>query len=187
MAEAGTKPVADAIREQIEFARHVYDTQQALIRQLDTKAGVFITLLVFLATTMILVAKDVCARIQWSGRGAISSWLYIASAVIVVLAFVGTAIGVGKVIRARGLKEAKVGLMFAHDILKHGGHQQYTAALVATTDRNLLETLAQQVFELSSIFQKKSDAFRSAQARALAAFIAWGVNSLVSVYMLTWR
>ena len=50
MTQPVDSPATKNLGPQIEFARHVYDNQQAIIRQLDVKAGVFVTLLVFLAS-----------------------------------------------------------------------------------------------------------------------------------------
>src|SRR5882672_7446369 len=122
MQEQRMSDLKENLHSQIEFARHSYDNQQAIIRQLDTKAGVFIALLVFLVTEAIPLARDVSAKLQWVGRGSVSSWLYVGSAVFLAIGFIATAIYVQRVIRPRGSEYAtgSAGLMFANDILRHG-------------------------------------------------------------------
>src|SRR5438552_3816088 len=64
MQEQRASHSKESIHLQIEFARHSYDNQQGIIRQMDVKAGVFITLMVFLVTEAIPLAKDVSGKLQ---------------------------------------------------------------------------------------------------------------------------
>ena len=123
MTQPVDSPATKNLGPQIEFARHVYDNQQAIIRQLDVKAGVFVTLLVFLASGALPLARDIGLKLVWTGKGAITSWIYVSSGVILAIGFVGTALCVQRVIRPRGSEfgPLSAGLMFAPEILCHKG------------------------------------------------------------------
>jgi hypothetical protein len=177
------------LRAQLEFARYNHDNQQAIIRQLDTKAAVFITLLVFLATGTLPLAKDVCAKLHWSGQGAVSSWTYFISALTLVSGFVATVLTVQRVIRPRGSEHRSIvhGLMFAGDVLSHNAPDSYHEATKQMTEEVLLKNLTTQVFQLSRIVQRKTDALQLARWPTMISFFAWAVNSAVSIYILTWR
>src|SRR4051812_35121946 len=114
MAFPAASPAPKSLRAQIEFAQHNYENQQALIRQLDVKAGVFVTLLVFLATSALPGAKDIILKLHWSGRGVFTSVVYVATGVILIFGFLATAVCVQRVIRPRASEHRSVssGLMF---------------------------------------------------------------------------
>jgi hypothetical protein len=173
---------------QIDFARHSYDNQQAIIRQLDAKAGVFITLLVFLATGTLSVAKDVSTKLHWSGSGAVTSWIYIGTGVLLVLAFLITAWSVQRVIRPRGSEHKSLsrGLMFAADILKHGDPERFHSEMEDVSEPALLKSLTGEIFQLSAIVQQKTAALRFARWPTMTCFAAWALNSIAAIYILTW-
>lgn len=92
-----------ALQSQLEYARHTFDNQQSTIRHLDSKAGVFITLLVFMATGTLAIARDACTRLHWTGKGSLPSWIYLVSSLLFVLGFLATGWSVQRVIRPRAL------------------------------------------------------------------------------------
>ena len=48
----------------IQFARHNFDNHQALIRSSDTKAGVTVTVMVFLAASALQISKDAVGKLH---------------------------------------------------------------------------------------------------------------------------
>lgn len=174
---------------QIEVAHFSHDNMQAIVRQLDTKAGVFITLLVFLATGILPLAKDVCAKLHWSGPGAVSSWAYFISALVLVGGLVATAVAVQGVIRPRGSERKGVihGISFSRDILDHRAPEFYHEVTAQMTEDVLLHTLNTQNVQLSRIVQRKTDALQIARWPTMISFVAWALNCAVSFYILTWR
>ena len=188
MAEQGTLRTAKDLRLQINFAQHNYDNQQGIIRQLDVKAGVFVTLLVFLAAGALAIAKDVSVKLHWHGRGAASSWIYAVSGFTLVFGFLATSVCVQRVIRLRGSehKSLSTGLMFAPDILSHGDPEAYYAATESATEHTLLKNLAVQVFQLSAIVKRKTDALRVARWPTMISFLAWAINCVMGAYILMW-
>ncbi len=188
MAHSSTLTPVKGFEHQIEFARHNYDNQQALIRQLDVKAGVFITLLVFLATGVLPGARDVSAKLHWSGKGALTSWIYVAAGLVLVVGFLATAVCVQRVIRPRGSEHRGLssGLMFASDILSHGDPERYHAETENMSEQALLKNLTAEIFQLSAIVKHKTDALRLARWPTMISFIAWAINCVVGAYILTW-
>ena len=53
-----------ALELAIQFARHNFDNHQALIRSSDTKAGVMVTIMVFLAASALPISKDAVAKLH---------------------------------------------------------------------------------------------------------------------------
>ncbi|HEY6350045.1 MAG TPA: Pycsar system effector family protein [Candidatus Angelobacter sp.] len=188
--EQGFQPVvAERFRMQIKFARYNHENQQGIIRQLDAKAAVFVTLLVFLVTAAVPLAKDVCVKLQWSGKGSISSWAYLLSSLVLISGFVATVVGVQRVIRPRGSEHPSIvqGLMFADDILGHEHPDAYHEANQRMTDEVLLKNLTTQVYQLSRIVQRKTIALQRAALPTMISFFAWALNSAFSIYILSWR
>jgi hypothetical protein len=177
------------VRQQIEFARHNYDNQQAIIRQLDTKAGVFITILVVLLSAATPSIRDVAAKVVWHGRGAISSWLFAGSGIILVSGLLMTAICVQRVIRPRASEYQSLssGLMFGEDVLAHADPERYHEATRMADEGTLLQNLTMQIFQLSAIARRKRDALNVALWPTVLSFLAWAVHALFGAYILTWR
>ena len=171
------------------FVRHTHDTQQAIIRQIDAKAGMFITLLVFMLIGLAPVARDVVTKLHWHGKGAMTSWLYVASGALFVLSVLITAWRVYDVIRPRGYSDRELagGLVFADALLIHPGHQAYANAVMNTTDNLLLINSIGQIYQLSEILKEKIDALNRAGWPVLLAFTSWTLNTVISIYVFTWR
>jgi hypothetical protein len=188
MAHQATLTPVKNLGLQIEFAQHVYDNQQAIIRQLDVKAGVFVSLLVFLAIGALPIARDVSTKLHWTGRGALTSWSYAGSGLILVVGFLATAVCVQRVIRPRASEHTSLstGLIFAPDILSHGDPEKYHDATEHATEQTLLKNLTVQIFQLSAIVQRKTDALRLARWPTMISFLAWAVNTATGAYILTW-
>jgi hypothetical protein len=58
-------PQPGAEGDLITFARHNFDTHQALLRFTDTKAGAFLTVVIFLAGSDIPIVKDAVHKLVW--------------------------------------------------------------------------------------------------------------------------
>jgi len=174
---------------QIEVAHFSHDNLQGIIRQLDTKAGVFITLLVFLATGILPLAKDVCSKLHWSGPGSASSWTYFLSALILIFGLVATAVTVQGVIRPRGSERKVVvhGVPISRDVLDHSAPEFYHEVTAQMTENALLHTLNTQNVQLSRIVQRKTDALQVARWPTMISFVAWALNCGISLYILTWK
>jgi hypothetical protein len=183
--EQATSEVTGTLQSQLAFTRHNFDDQQGIIRQLDSKAGVFITLLVFLANGALIMARDASPRLRWSGTGALASWLYLGSFVLFLLGFLVTAWCVQKVIRPRALTSLASGLVFARDVLGHGSPVNYHKAMESSTEEALLKDLTIQVFNLCVIVQRKTNALHLAWWPTMVCFVAWAINAILAVCVLS--
>ena len=53
------------IQEQIDFAWHNFEDQQAIIRAADLKAGYLVTFLLFFGASTVPLGKDVIPKLEW--------------------------------------------------------------------------------------------------------------------------
>lgn len=189
MHTVGTSVGSNNLEEQLKFARHHYENLQAIIRQIDTKAGVFITLLVFLATSTFPFVKDLSEKLHWAGKGAVTSWALVATCIVQVVGLLATAVFVHHVVRPRGSERASLsaGLMFWQDILSHSDTERYHAVVEAATQNVLLKSMTSEMFQLSLIIKRKTDALNIARIPTFISFAGWGVCTLLSVYISTWK
>ncbi|MGD0570557.1 MAG: hypothetical protein ABSA78_19305 [Candidatus Sulfotelmatobacter sp.] len=167
---------------QIQFARHNLDNHQALIRSSDAKAGVLVTVMVFVAASALQVSKDAVTKLQWmSCHGAIISALFLVSSVGLIAAVLWSLVAVQRVLRPRGARHyesAQVDrqLLWQDHVLMHGTPDKYFQALSAAPQELLLQNLTDQIFELAQISREKMDALRGARWAVWMAFWSWAVN-----------
>lgn len=176
---------------QIEFARHNFDNHQALIRASDAKAGVLVTLMVFLAASSLQVSKDAIGKLRWSSLDLrIMSALLVLTTVGLVVAVVWSLVTAERVLKPRWgshftLPQRGRDLMWQDDILLHSTTQEYGAAVQAASDEIILQNLTDQVFELARISKIKMDALHRARWAVYLAFCSW-TGSIASSVIL-WR
>jgi hypothetical protein len=190
MAQREFPAIVTNLSAQIEFAKHNYENQQNIIRHLDVKAGVFVTALAFFLMNAPLAARDVVAKLRWSGPGSFSSAVYLISALALVASFLATAACVQRVVRVRGFKgtgSQSPGLLFANDILRFESAEQYHAATEEADQETLLRNYTTQVYLLSKIVQQKAEALGVAGWPTAICFLAWVVNIVTALYIGTWK
>jgi hypothetical protein len=158
-----------------------------MIRLLDTKAGVFVTLLVFLITGGLPLVKDVCTRLVWTGPPKFISWMYAISFLAMILAFITTVFAVHHVIRPRSSDHKGImrGVMFYADVLGHSGPEHYNEIAKEVSEEALLKNLTTGIFNLSKIVERKNLALRIAKWPTFATFVLWAVNTSIAVTVLT--
>src|SRR5437870_925863 len=133
----------DLLEMQLQFARHNFDNQQSLIRAADTKAAVYVTLLIFLGGSAAPLAKDVVQKFHWIPCWpAIVSALYVLSCVGFLIGFILAAVFVHHVIKPRGARhygDTQLGheMHFFGHITRYPNNQQYFQA-VASGQSDLL-------------------------------------------------
>jgi hypothetical protein len=170
----------------LEFLQYTHQDQQATIRLLDAKAGVFVTLLVFLITGGLPLVKDVCSHLVWVGPAKVLSVAYALSAGLTIFSFILTTFAVHHVIRPRGSEHRGVmhGVMFFDDILKHRGPEHFHATAKDASDEALVKNLTTGIFNLSRIVQRKTVALDLAKWPTLATFVLWSINTSITVTVL---
>ncbi|HEY6306454.1 MAG TPA: hypothetical protein VI488_08380 [Candidatus Angelobacter sp.] len=137
-----------AFEQQIQFARHNFENHQALIRFSDAKAGVMITLLVFLAASGLQIIKEAV------------SVLLVGSCIGLVGAFLRCLWSVQAVLRPRGARyygssAPGTHLLWQEHVVAHGTNDAYSEATKAAAPELLLKNLTDQVFELAHISREK--------------------------------
>jgi hypothetical protein len=187
MPEEVASPVTSSLQSQLEFARHSFDSQQRAIRLLDSKAGIFISLLVFLANGMAYTMRDASTKLHWTGRGAVFTWLYLGSLLVFLSGFVVTAWCVQRVVRPRTSPTTTLagGLLYARAIVSFRRPQAYHDAVKNASEESLLEDVTVQTYNLSVIVERKTEALRTAWRPTLLCFLAWAINIVVAIGVLS--
>src|ERR1700680_2931540 len=86
--QASDKSLA-TLEDQLTFAWHNFEDQQAIIRAADLKAGYLVTFLLFFGASTIPLGKEVLPALRWVSGGEIAaSALYAASYLVFALGFV---------------------------------------------------------------------------------------------------
>jgi hypothetical protein len=178
------------LNQQIQFARHNFDNHQALIRASDAKAGVLVTLMVFLAASSLQVSKDAVGKLRWSPCcPLILSALFVVACIGLAVAVIWSLVTVQRVLKPRGAAHYRApqkdrDLMWQDHVLLHGTNQEYGAAVRGATEELILQNLTNQVFELAHISKEKMDALRGARWAAYLAFISWAGSITSSLILL---
>jgi hypothetical protein len=186
-ASEGTPP------DRITFARHNFENHQALIRAADTKAGVLITLLLFLGASTIPLGRDVIPRLRWIvGGGALVSSGYLLSYAVLVVGFVSALIEVYNVVSPRGATNyaaPKAGhdLIFYEHVLLHRDNSEYFNAVYSASADLILRNLTDQVFQLAHICREKMDVLLRARRPVVLAFSAWVFNTILGFWIMRWK
>jgi hypothetical protein len=176
---------------QIEFARHNFESHQAIIRASDAKAGVLVTVMFFLAASSLPVSRDAIGKLRWSSPGvAIVSSLLVLSIIGLVLAVVWSLVAAQRVLKPRWGSRYKTpqkdrDLMWQDHVLLHATSQEYGAAVRAASDDLILQNLTDQVFELAEISKIKMDALYEARWAVYLAFCCW--TGSVACSVILWR
>src|SRR5258706_10622664 len=158
---ASDDPTLDS---QIEFARHNFDNHQALIRSSDTKAGVAITVMVFLAASALQISKDAISKLHLHPRSvAFLSVAFVVAALGLLLAVLFSLAMVLRVLHPRGDRyyvapQKDRDLMWQRHVLLHEGNEVYFSAVRAASQELILRNLTDQIFELAHISSEKMEA-----------------------------
>lgn len=168
------------------FARHAYDTQEALIRQLDLKAGAMIGMLAILLTATLSMAVDISHLLHFWGKGAVTSWTFVICGGASAIGFFWTAYWVQGTIRPRS-GNPKLGHIYHEDIVLHGSPDAFHAFLQQSSDADLLKSLTSSVYALSLIVKDKIAALNKAHIPTLLTIAFWIPTTFLLVYISSWR
>jgi hypothetical protein len=176
--------------QQIQFARHNFDNYQALIRSSDTKAGVLVTIMVFLAASALQVSKDAIGKIRWTpGASAVIGTVFLLAALGLLTANIWSFLTVQRVLKPRGARHYRApqksrDLMWQDHVLLHQTNTEYLAAVQGASEELILQNLADQVFELAHISKEKMDALRSSRWAVYLACWSWAANIAAALFLL---
>jgi hypothetical protein len=166
-----------------DFARQVYDTHQAVIRQLDTKAGVMIGVLTLLLAGLVPLTKDAASKLDFSGKCGIADSAFVVAGFLLILSFLRTAWCVQNVIIPRhGADKPAPGLMYAAQILQLS-KAQFQEALIDKSSEELLAELGDNIYQLSKIEGEKMAALTSAHWPIILSLVFWSLTSVLALYL----
>jgi hypothetical protein len=180
-------------QDHISFARHNFENHQSMIRAADTKAGVLITLLLFLGASTIPLGRDVVPKLRWEiGGGAIVSSVYLLTYAVFLAGFVWALIEVSNVVTPRGATHyaaPKAGhdLIYYDHVLLHKDSAEYFEALSHASALLILRNLTDQVFQLANICKAKMDGLVNAKRPVAFAFFAWVSNTILGFWIMRWK
>lgn len=170
------------------FSRHVYDTHQAIIRQLDTKAGVMVGVLTLLYAGLLPLLKDVPSKLHFYGHGSITSSLFLSAAFIATIAFLWTAWCVQNVIIPRnGTNALPKGLMYSRQILCHESPEEYCAAVLETQADDVLGHMTKNIYQLSIIQNQKMTALDNTHWPIRISLLAWAATTILTLCISSWK
>lgn len=184
---------ANDIQEHIPFARHNLDNHQAMIRLADAKAGVLVTLLLFLGATTIPLGKDAIPVLRWAPRaGALTSCIYLLSYGAFALGFIWALIMISKALTPREAThyrqaDLQCNLFYFKHIARFPSNDKYFEAVQHASPELLLRNLTDQLFELAHICEQKMHNLKMASSPVKLALSAWTVNTILGLYMLRWK
>jgi uncharacterized YccA/Bax inhibitor family protein len=90
----------------IQFARHNFDNHQSLIRSSDTKAGVMVTIAVFLAASALQISKDAVSKLAWSPCShLLSSLVFVGGSLGLFVSVLWAFVTVLRVLKPRGAQQ----------------------------------------------------------------------------------
>jgi hypothetical protein len=165
---------------EIQFARHNFDNHQAVIRSSDTKAGVTITLMVFLAASALQISKDAVGKLHLQPcLAATLSTLFVLAAAGQLVSVLWSFVTVLRVLRPRGARytAAQRGreLMWQEHVLLHGSNGEYFSAVRGASPELILRNLTDQVYELAHISSEKMAALSRNRWATWLGFWSWVV------------
>ncbi len=168
----------DTLDLQIQFARHNFDNHQALIRASDTKAGVTVTIMVFLAASALQIGKEAVVKLHLQpDLVALTSFLFLLAAVGLLAAVLWSFIVVFEVLRPRGARytvpQKGRDLMWQDHVLLHENNEAYFFAVRSAASELILRNLTDQVYELAHISKEKISALAKGRGVAWLGFCSW--------------
>jgi hypothetical protein len=162
----------------IQFARHNFDNHQALIRSSDTKAGVTVTVMVFLAASALQISKEAVGKLHTQPcLAGLSSALFILATTGLVVCVLWSFFAVHRVLRPRGARytvpQKGRDLLWQEHVLLHENNEVYFSAVRALSPELILRNLTDQVFELAHISSEKMRALTNGRRVIWLGFGSW--------------
>ena len=166
------------MNDAIQFARHNFDNHQALIRSSDAKAGLTVTIMVFLAASALQISKDAIGKLHLQPRClAAVSILFVVAAAGLLLSVLWSFVTVQRVLRPRGARYTSPqkgrDLLWQEHVLLHESGEAYFFAVRAASEEVILRNLTDQVYELAHISAEKMAALAANRRVAWLGFWSW--------------
>src|SRR5215470_3953177 len=133
--------------EQIEFAWHNFEDQQAIIRAADLKAGYLVPFLLFFGASTIPLGTEVVPKMRWGDTsGMIAAGLYILTYGLLTAGFVWSLILISRALTpriARHHQTPREGseLLYYEHVLRHKDSGAYFEALSKAGPEQMLRNI----------------------------------------------
>ena len=176
--------------EQIEFAWHNFEDQQAIIRAADLKAGYLVPFLLFFGASTIPLDMDVVPKLRWGDVvGVLASGLYILTYLWLTVGFVWSLILISRALTpriARHHQSPREGseLLYYEHVLRHKDSAAYYEAVSKAGPEQMLRNITDQVFELSLICKLKLDNLRGFAVSFKWTVLAWCVSTAIGLWII---
>jgi pycsar effector protein len=178
------------IQEQIDFAWHNFEDQQAIIRAADLKAGYLVTFLLFFGASTVPLGKDVIPKLVWFGLiSEMASGLYLLTYLGLVAGFVWSLVLISRVLTpriARHHQSPREGseLLYYEHVTRHKDSAQYFEAVSHASPERILRNITDQVFELALICKVKMDNLRAFAVSFKWTVVAWCVSTAIGFWII---
>jgi hypothetical protein len=182
--------ILSTTKEQIEFAWHNFEDQQAIIRAADLKAGYLVPFLLFFGASTIPLGTEVVPKIRWGDlAGGVASGLYILTYAWLTVGFVWSLILISRAMTpriARHHRSPREGseLLYYEHVVRHKDSGQYYEAVSNAGPEQMLRNITDQVFELSLICKAKLDNLRGFAVSFKWTVVAWCVSTAVGFWII---
>jgi hypothetical protein len=185
--------IESTTREQIEFAWHNFEDQQAIIRAADLKAGYLVPFLLFFAASTIPLGTEVVPKLRFGDLSeAIPAGLYVLTYVWLTVGFVWSLILISRALTpriARHHQTPREGseLLYYQHVLRHKDSTAYFEAMAKAGPEQMLRNITDQVYELSLICKLKLDNLRGFAVSFKWTVMAWCVSTAIGFWIIARR
>jgi hypothetical protein len=176
--------------EQIEFAWHNFEDQQAIIRAADLKAGYLVPFLLFFGASTIPLDMDVVPKLHWGDAvGLLASGLYVLTYLWLTVGFVWSLVLISRALTpriARHHQSPREGseLLYYEHVLRHKDSAAYYEAMSKAGPEQMLRNITDQVFELSAICKAKLDNLRGFAVSFKWTVLAWCLSTAIGLWII---
>lgn len=183
------KPLSTT-EEQIEFAWHNFEDQQAIIRAADLKAGYLVPFLLFFGASTIPLDMDVVPKLRWGDAvEVLASGSYLLTYLGLAMGFVWSLILISRALTpriARHHQTPREGseLLYYEHVVRHKDSGQYYEAMSKAGPEQMLRNITDQVFELSLICKSKLDNLRAFAVWFKWTVVAWCVSTGIGLWII---
>jgi hypothetical protein len=177
-------------REQIEFAWHNFEDQQAIIRAADLKAGYLVPFLLFFGASTIPLGMEVAPKLRWSDAlSAVAGASYILTYLWLTIGFVWSLILISRALTPRISRNdqsphASSELLYYAHVLRHKDNTAYFEAMAKAGPAQMLRNITDQVFELSLICKGKLDNLRGFAVSFKWTVVAWCLSTAIGFWII---
>lgn len=176
--------------EQIEFAWHNFEDQQAIIRAADLKAGYLVPFLLFFGASTIPLGTEVIPKLRFGyTAAAIASGLYLVTSAALTAGFVWSLVLISRAMTPRMARHHQspregASLLYYEHVLRHKDSAAYFEALSKSGPEQLLRNVTDQVFELSLICKLKLENLRGFAVSFKWTVAAWCVSTAIGFWII---